>query len=59
VKINALLIALLLGASSLVPVQAATHKKGTTQAAHHSKTKRVKHSKKRAHSSKTSKTRKS
>jgi hypothetical protein len=59
VKINALLIALLLGVSSLVPVQAATQKSGTSHAAsHRSKNKRVKqakHSKARAQASKSKK----
>jgi hypothetical protein len=59
VKINVLLVALLLGVSSLVPVQAGTQKSGTSHAAsHRGKNKRVKqakHSKARARASKSSK----
>jgi len=58
VKINALLVALLLGVSSLVPVQAATHKSGSSHAASKGSKKRVKqakHAKARARSNKSKK----
>jgi hypothetical protein len=57
-KVNALLLALLLGVSSFVPVQAAKAKSGASQAIGHrvkSKSKGSKHSKPRSHSSKTKK----
>jgi len=59
VKIRVLLVALLLGASSLVPVQAATHKKGASHAASKSSKKRVKQAKQSKARARASKTKKS